>query len=455
VSASYDQFDYLTADTWSVGWINEILRILGYVRDGKLHVYWCLPDKEIQEGLVLIENDANIRHMAKASRTVKTLVLFVDHTNFLRQLRKDILVTGPALPPVISPMKIPRATTPAKPATSSSSSIVQLVQKEVRYACDSDTDTDNEFVMYDSDFDVEDGDDDLFSDNVDKSVSDHNEKEVCVENEDEEALEDDDLNMEAGRRLKLMKKLTAFNPEVDMDNPSFKRGMVFSGVEELRKALAAYSIRNRVHIKKTLNDRRRLNAQCAPGCCWMLRASADEKRSGGFTIKAYEGIHTCEGTWPLKAISSKILTEKFMHEFRDNQKLGLQSFAAKVLREFKMCPNRFKLSRARKAALLNIHGDEESQFGLLLDYGQELRRSNPGSKFFLTTNSVNDPNTGEEKQHLTIVYWSYDACKRGFLAGCRPFICLDGCHIKTRYKGQLLTTVGVDRNDCIYPIALD
>jgi hypothetical protein len=82
VSASYDQFDYLTADTWSVGWINEILRILGYVRDGKLHVYWCLPDKEIQEGLVLIENDANIRHMAKASRTVKTLVLFVDHTNF-------------------------------------------------------------------------------------------------------------------------------------------------------------------------------------------------------------------------------------------------------------------------------------------------------------------------------------------------------------------------------------
>jgi hypothetical protein len=49
--------------------------------------------------------------------------------------------------------------------------------------------------------------------------------------------------------------------------------------------------------------------------------------------------------------------------------------------------------------------------------------------------------------------WSYDACKRGFLAGCRPFICLDGCHIKTRYKGQLLTAVGIDPNDCIYPIA--
>ena len=49
---------------------------------------------------------------------------------------------------------------------------------------------------------------------------------------------------------------------------------------------------------------------------------------------------------------------------------------------------------------------------------------------------------------------SLDACKRGFMAGCRPIICLDGCHIKTKYGGQLLTTVGMDPNDCIYPIAL-
>jgi hypothetical protein len=55
---------------------------------------------------------------------------------------------------------------------------------------------------------------------------------------------------------------------------------------------------------------------------------------------------------------------------------------------------------------------------------------------------------------LATLYWSYDACKGGFLEGCRPFICLDGCHIKTRYKGNLLTAVGIDRNDCIFPIAV-
>ena len=33
-------------------------------------------------------------------------------------------------------------------------------------------------------------------------------------------------------------------------------------------------------------------------------------------------------------------------------------------------------------------------------------------------------------------------------------IFLDGCHIKTRYRGQLLTAVGIDSNDCISPIAV-
>ena len=52
------------------------------------------------------------------------------------------------------------------------------------------------------------------------------------------------------------------------------------------------------------------------------------------------------------------------------------------------------------------------------------------------------------------MYFSLDACRRGFLSGCRPLICLDGCHIKTKFGGQLLTAVGVDPNNCIFPIAM-
>ena len=62
----------------------------------------------------------------------------------------------------------------------------------------------------------------------------------------------------------------------------------------------------------------------------MLKTTNDRSRTGGFVVTKYEGTHTCEAGWPLKSLTITILTDKFMHEFIDNQKLDLESFAAKV-----------------------------------------------------------------------------------------------------------------------------
>jgi hypothetical protein len=42
--------------------------------------------------------------------------------------------------------------------------------------------------------------------------------------------------------------------------------------------------------------------------------------------------------------------------------------------------------------------------------------------------------------------------KEVYLLGVGHF-CVDGCHIKTKYKGVLLTAVGIDPNDYIFPVA--
>ncbi|XP_061348984.1 uncharacterized protein LOC133294346 [Gastrolobium bilobum] len=51
------------------------------------------------------------------------------------------------------------------------------------------------------------------------------------------------------------------------------------------------------------------------------------------------------------------------------------------------------------------------------------------------------------------MYICLDACKKGFKAGCRPLIGLDGCFLKSYYEGQLLSAVGEDANKQFYVIA--
>ncbi|XP_058776265.1 uncharacterized protein LOC131650577 [Vicia villosa] len=52
--------------------------------------------------------------------------------------------------------------------------------------------------------------------------------------------------------------------------------------------------------------------------------------------------------------------------------------------------------------------------------------------------------------------WRYSAELRkvnsGFTTSCRSFVGVDGCHLKTKYGGTLLTVVGRDPNDQYYPL---
>ena len=52
------------------------------------------------------------------------------------------------------------------------------------------------------------------------------------------------------------------------------------------------------------------------------------------------------------------------------------------------------------------------------------------------------------------MYVKFNAQKVGFLGGCRPFIGLDGCHIKHRFGGQILSATTNDANDNIFPVAM-
>ncbi|KAM0835598.1 hypothetical protein ACQ4PT_062837 [Festuca glaucescens] len=200
----------------------------------------------------------------------------------------------------------------------------------------------------------------------------------------------------------------------------------------------------KLKIKYVKNDLQRVRAKCDEGCPWYLYAAPDSRFSQSFAVKNYVGKHTCEREWELKLFTAKYLAAHYIENFRADDKMTLRNFARLVQNDFNMTPSRSKLSRARRLAICEINGDEVKQYEQLWDYAAEVRHTNPGSTIFMRL----------KDGCFSSLYMSLDACKRGFMSGFRPLICVDGCHIKTKYGGQLLTAVGVDPNDCIFPIAM-
>jgi hypothetical protein len=296
VSGTIDHYDNCNVDTWSLLWIHEFLTELGHKLTERLHIYWLLPGKDLTDGLVCIEKDEDIVEMIKATTHHKVLCLMIDHTNFLKNLRGDVIINiGPPLPPVNEPEEEgmqPHGEDAEGGMQSDGEAVVQEGEEEGMQSHgeavvqEDEEETDSEFV--DSDWDAEDGDDDIFQSQVDRDVNDHNDPLDVNDLEDEAAIGDEDLQLTKEQEDYLKYRFSEFNPEVDMENPEFKVGMVFANATELRNALAAYSIRNRVKVKKTRNEAGRINAECEPGCTWMLKASSDSRKEA-LTVRVYTG----------------------------------------------------------------------------------------------------------------------------------------------------------------------
>ena len=62
-------------------------------------------------------------------------------------------------------------------------------------------------------------------------------------------------------------------------------------------------------------------------------------------------------------------------------------------------------------------------------------------------------NNPEKKNYFDRLYICFDALKKGWLAGCRKIIGVDGCFLKGVCKGILLVAVGRDGNNQMFPIA--
>ncbi|XP_019246896.1 PREDICTED: uncharacterized protein LOC109226558 isoform X1 [Nicotiana attenuata] len=175
-------------------------------------------------------------------------------------------------------------------------------------------------------------------------------------------------------------------------------------------------------------------------------------RDKGFQIKTYNPEHSCKNWYHRnKTITSSFIARRYLDTISSNRDLKVSKFRDTISRQLKAHISLPQARRAKRKAIALLDGDIKDQFAMLWDYIDELERTNPGSSIHvkLTENEIaNKPYIFQR------IYICFAACKEGFKAGCRKIVGVDGCWLKgPMYGTQLLTAVGLDANNNIFPIA--
>lgn len=168
-----------------------------------------------------------------------------------------------------------------------------------------------------------------------------------------------------------------------------------------------------------------------------------------FQVISLRDTHTCVRSFHYgKLVSYKWIARQFGDRIRMNPDITLMNLAELVQRKYKCYVSRAQCRNAKIHALNERDATIQDHYGLLRSYAKALVYSNKGStvKVGVTVNP-------DEKTYFDRFYVCFDGLKEGWKLGCRRILALDGCFLKKPNSGEILTTVGRDGNNHIFPVA--
>lgn len=144
-----------------------------------------------------------------------------------------------------------------------------------------------------------------------------------------------------------------------------------------------------------------------------------------------------------RQVNARFLAKHYFDKIKACPFWKLSEFQWDVKKVFKVKVSLSQCYRAKEIALKHAYASIDEIYGQLWDYVKELKRTNRGSTFEIKVKR----DRPEVKGRFQRFYIGFDALKKGWLAGCRKIIGLDGCFLKGICIGELLCAIGRDANN--------
>ncbi|KAL7587026.1 hypothetical protein Lser_V15G35954 [Lactuca serriola] len=152
--------------------------------------------------------------------------------------------------------------------------------------------------------------------------------------------------------------------------------------------------------------------------------------------------------WFEKNDHQKLLAKCCKYKKNNKPKMSIRKLKAKVSKRFNLIASVGQCRNARKYAFQQIEGTLIEHYAKTWSYGEELKRTNPGSTVKMEVDVMPDGET-----YFSKFYVCLKGLKDGWMEGCRRVIGVDGCFLKGICRGKLLAAIGRDANNHIYPVA--
>ncbi|GJX48841.1 mutator type transposase [Tanacetum coccineum] len=170
-------------------------------------------------------------------------------------------------------------------------------------------------------------------------------------------------------------------------------------------------------------------------------------------VKTFDDTHKCLQSRKIKYYDGDFLLEDIIDQIETNPEIPIKVIQEQLQRKFLLEVSRMKAFRekAKTKVVDHVRGDFTLQYKQLRDYVMELQQSNPNTTVRIRVES--ETNHMKETRILKRIYVCLGAAKEGFKACMRQFLGFDGTFMKGPFLGKMLTAVGVEPNNGIYPLA--
>lgn len=231
-----------------------------------------------------------------------------------------------------------------------------------------------------------------------------------------------------------------------------KPWMIFTEKSHFKDTLKDYCVQEGFAINILWADSTRYTAICSSQCCdWRIHASrlADGRT---WAIKKIDpNFHRCRGLETNNPICNvKWAAKKLMEDIRSNPEISGNELNGILYKRYGLLMKTSTIYKMKKHVITELFGGHDESYGFLPSYVKMIHATNPGSKAFCSWTDIGDP---QRSMQFSSIYISFTAQMEGLLAGCRSLIGVDGTHLKGNYGGILLSAIGLDGNNEIFPIA--